>query len=114
MGVTIGAQTISVTAAALGGLVAGLLYDLLRVIRRGGGRTAGLICDFVFCLFCTLSLFLIGMAFCGGRLGIWECCGFLVPFALYITGVSPSIVPLFGKIGEKCDRILKKERKTGE
>ncbi len=114
MGVTIGAQTISVTAAALGGLLAGLLYDLLRVIRRGAGRAAGFVCDLVFCLFCTGTLFLVGMAFCEGGLGIWECCGFLLLFALYITGVSPSVRPTFGKIREKCAFILKKQRKTAK
>ena len=114
MGVTIGAQTISVAAAALGGLSAGLLYDLLRVIRRGGDRAAGLICDSVFCLYCTFSLFLVGMAFCEGSLGIWECGAFLAVFALYITGVSPSVVPLFGKLREKYANRIKKEQKTAE
>jgi len=114
MGVTIGAQTISFAAAALDGLVAGLLYDLLRVIRRGGGRAVGLVCDLVFCLFCTGSLFLIGMAFCEGGLGIWECCGFLALFALYLMGVSPSVRPLFGKFREKCAFVLKKQRKTAK
>ena len=114
MGVTIGAQTISVAAAALSGLIAGLLYDLLRVIRRGGGRAAALVCDGVFCLYCMFSLFLVGMAFCGGRLGIWECGAFLGVFALYILGVSPSVIPFFGKIRRKCAKRLKKEQKTAE
>ena len=114
MGVTIGAQTISVTAAALCGLTAGLLYDMLRVLRRGGGRTAGFVCDLAFCLFCTLSLFRVGMAFCEGRLGVWECSGFLALFALYILGVSPSVVPLFGILREKCEKILKKQQKTAK
>ena len=64
MGVTIGAQTISIAASALCGLLAGLLYDLLRVVRRGGGRALGVICDLVFCLFCTGAMFLAGMVFC--------------------------------------------------
>ena len=114
MGVTIGAQTISVTAAAFCGILAGLLYDLLRVIRRGGARAAGLLCDLVFCLYCTLSLFLVGMAFCEGSLGIWECCGFLAAFALYIMGVSPSVAPTIGIIREKCKEFLKKQGKTAK
>ncbi|MBR0039854.1 MAG: spore cortex biosynthesis protein YabQ [Oscillospiraceae bacterium] len=111
---TISAQTISVTAAALGGLCAGLLYDLLRAIRRGGSPTAGLVCDLVFCLCCTFLLFVIGMAFCEGRLGIWECGAFLGLFALYITGVSPSVEPFFGNFKEKCKKRLKKEQQTTE
>ena len=111
MGVEIGAQTISVTAASLCGLLSGLLYDLLRAV-RGGGRTRGLICDLFFCLFCTFSLFLVGMAFCEGGLGVWEAGGFLALFALYLWGVSPSVTPAIGIIREKCALFLKKPRKT--
>ena len=114
MGVELGAQTISVTAASLCGLLAGLLYDLLRAVRRGGGRARGLICDLFFCLFCTVSLFLVGMAFCEGGLGVWEAGGFLALFALYLWGVSPSVAPAIGIIREKCAFFLKKQRKTAK
>ena len=108
MGVSIGAQTISITAAVLGGLSAGLLYDLLRQIRAMGGRTAGFVCDLFFCLFCTSELFLIGMLFCEGRLGVWEPAGFLASFGLYLFGISPSIAPVFGIYREKILLFLKK------
>ena len=111
MRVEIGAQTISIAAAALCGLLAGLLYDLLRTIRRGGSRATGFVCDLVFCLFCTCSLFLVGMAFCEGRPGFWEPFSFLAVFALYIWGVSPSIIPAFGILREKCAFFLKKQGK---
>ena len=114
MGVEIGAQTISITAAAFCGLMAGLLYDLLRVLRRGAGRAAGLICDLFFCLFCTSSLFLVGMAFCAGGLGVWEAGGFLGVFALYLWGVSPTVVPAIGILREKSAFFLKKLRKTAK
>ena len=108
MGVSISAQTISIAAASLGGLLAGLLYDLLRVLRRGGGRLRALCCDLFFCLFCTASLFLVGMLFCEGRLGLWEAASFLCAFCLYLFGVSTSISPFFGICREK---LLKKFRK---
>ena len=111
MRVTIGAQTISIAASALCGLLAGLLYDLLRVVRRGGGRALGVICDLVFCLFCTGAMFLTGMVFCGGRPGFWEPFSFLTVFGLYLFGVSPSITPFFGNCREKCAVFLKKQRK---
>ena len=111
MGVSIGAQTISITASALCGLLAGLLYDLLRLVRRGGGRAAGLICDLVFSLFCMGAMFAVGMLFCGGRLGFWECCGFLLTLGLYIFGVSPTRTPVFGKSGEKCADFSKNRAK---
>ncbi|MBR0208967.1 MAG: hypothetical protein IJQ43_08725 [Oscillospiraceae bacterium] len=111
MGVAIGAQMISIAASALCALLAGLLYDLLRTVRRGGGRARGVICDLVFCLFCTGAMFLTGMVFCGGRPGFWEPFAFLAVFALYLFGVSPSITPFFGICREKCAIIFKKEKK---
>jgi MFS family permease len=108
MGVSISAQTISITASALGGLIAGLLYDLLRTVRRGRSRAAGVICDLVFCVFCTGAMFLIGMAFCGGRPGFWEPFGFVSSFCLYLFGISPSIVPFFGTLWEKSGENIKK------
>ena len=105
---SIGAQTISITAAALGGLTAGLLYDLLRQIRSSAGRAAGFVCDLFFCLVCTAELFLIGMLFCDGRLGVWEPAGFAAAFGLYLFGISPSVVPVFGIYREKMLLFLKK------
>ncbi|MBQ3482251.1 MAG: hypothetical protein IJH48_08055 [Oscillospiraceae bacterium] len=112
MRVTIGAQMISIAASALGGLLAGLLYDLFRVLRRGGGRLLGVVCDLVFCLFCTGEMFVTGMVFCGGRPGFWEPFFFLGVFGLYIFGVSPSVTPFFGICREKCAVFLKKRKKN--
>lgn len=111
MGVAISAQMISIAASALCGLLAGLLYDLLRTLRCGGGRALGVICDLAFCLFCTGAMFVTGMAFCGGRPGFWEPFGFLAVFALYLFGVSPSITPFFGICRKKCALFLKKGQK---
>ncbi len=111
MELSIGAQTISVTAAALCGLVAGLLYDLLRQLRHAGGRTLAFVCDLAFCLYCTFSLFLVGMLFCGGRLGFWEPAAFVGIFWLYCFGVSPSITPFFGICAKKSAVFLKKHAK---
>ena len=112
MGVAIGAQMISIAAASLCGLLAGLLYDLLGTVRRGAGPALGVICDLLFCLFCTGAMFTTGMAFCDGRPGLWEPFGFVAVFALYLFGVSPSITPLFGKCREKCADLLKKGKKN--
>ena len=111
MGVEIGAQMISIAASALCGLLAGLLYDLLRVVRSGGGRALAAVCDLLFCLFCTGTMFLTGMVFCDGRPGLWEPVSFLAVFALYLMGISPSITPFFGIYKEKCALLRKKEQK---
>ena len=83
-------------ASALCGLIAGLLYDLLRPLRYAGGKVLAVLCDLFFCLFCTSALFLIGMFFCAGRLSLWEPSAFLGVFSLYVFGISPSIAPVFG------------------
>lgn len=111
MGVSVGAQTISITASAVLGLGAGLLYDVLRQIRAVSGRIAGILCEVFFCLLCTAALFVLGMAFCGGRLGVWEGAGFLVAFWLYLVGVSPSVTPFFGICRQKAEKFLKKFEK---
>ena len=108
MGVSIGAQTISITASAVLGLAAGLLYDILRQIRAVSGKLGGILCDVFFCLSCTAALFLLGMTFCGGRLGVWEGAGFLAAFALYLGGISPPVCPFFGICREKAQDFLKK------
>lgn len=108
MAITVSEQTIAITAAALCGLLSGLLYDLLRLIRCEGGKVTGIVCDILFCLFCSFSLFLVGMAFGGGRSGIWEGVGFLVSFGLYLAGISPSITPFFGILRKKLADLLKK------
>lgn len=94
----------------LGGLIAGLLYDLLRQIRAVSGSAVGFLCDVFFCLFCTAALFTVGMFFCGGRLGFWEGAGFLASFGLYLFGVSPSVAPFFGNCRQKAALFLKKVR----
>lgn len=114
MELSIGAQTISVTAAALCGLVAGLLYDLLRQLRAVSGAFLAGCCDVFFCLYCTLSLFCVGMLFCGGRLTLWEPAAFLGVFALYLFGVSPSVSPVFGTVREKSAKIIEKRRKNAK
>ena len=101
---------IAVAASALCGLISGLLYDLLRVFRRG--KWSGVLCDVFFCLFCTAAMFLTGMAFCGGRPGVWEPFAFAAVFGLYLFGVSPSITPLFGILWEKRCFFLKKGKKN--
>ncbi len=114
MGVGIDAQMISLAAAGLCGLLAGLLYDLLRTVRHGGGRAVGVICDLFFCFFCTGAMFLTGMVFCGGRPGFWEPFCFLAVFWLYLVGVSPSVSPFFGICREKCAQTRKKEKKNAK
>ena len=56
-------------------------------------------------------VFLVGMLFCGGRLGFWEPTAFVGIFCLYCFGISPSITPFFGICGRKGAKLLKKHVK---
>ena len=61
--------------------------------------------------FGTRTLFIVGMLFCGGRLGFWEPAAFVGIFWLYCFGVSPSITPFFGICAKKSAVFLKKHAK---
>lgn len=89
-------QLLQLGAAVLTGAALGVLYDLLRVLRRRGRHTA--LFDGVFCLalLCTLLLF----AFYPGRgeLRIFMLIGIGAGAALYFLMVSPLTVRLFDGI----------------
>ena len=103
-------QMISAAASAFFGLCSGLIYDILRPLRKVS-RAAAAVCDMLFCMICTLAMFIIGMAFCGGRPGFWECALFVGAFAAYLWGISPTVAPIFCKIAEKISNFIKKLKK---
>ncbi len=99
------AQMSSAAASAFFGLCSGLLYDMLRPL-RGISKAVGAACDILFCLLCTAAMFITGMAFCGGRPGLWECLLFISTFAAYLWVISPSVSPIFCKIAKNiADRL---------
>lgn len=97
MEVSLREQLARLLLALLLGAATGLLYDLLRPMRRGGGRAAGAIADGLFCLLAGAGLFTFAMGAGEGRLGQWELCGALSGFLLYLHLLSPFILPVFEK-----------------
>jgi len=94
---SIRAQALSGLAACALGLGLGLLYDLLRPVRRHGG--SGL-WDFLFCLLSAAAAFLFAMRSPNGVFGSAELLLTLLGLLLYFELLSPFILPVFGY----CDR----------
>lgn len=79
---------------ALGlGAGTGLLYDVLRPMRRATGRAAAAILDALFCLLAGTGLFLFAMGAGEGRLGQWELCAALLGFLAWLHFLSPIVLP---------------------
>jgi len=112
MGVDIRAQALSLLlGCALGGGL-GLLYDLLRPLRRLGGDT---LWDLLFCLTAAAAAFLFAMRAENGVLGTGEVLACFAGLALYGQLLSAHVrcmwesgVQKFGAIFCKAQNIAKK------
>lgn len=69
------------------GLSLGLLYDLMRPLRRRAGR-AGPLLDVLFALLSGLAAFLFAMGAENGRMGQWELAAMLAGFLLWLNFLS--------------------------
>ena len=105
MELSIRAQALSLLFACGLGAGLGLLYDLLRPIRRRAGNG---LWDFLFCL-CAASLaFLFGMHAENGVLGTGEILLSLTGLLLYLRLFSPLLLPRWEGNVQKTGAILKK------
>lgn len=98
MGLNNRAQAVSLLlACALGGGL-GLLYDLLRPIRR---RTWNGFWDFLFCLCSAAAAFLFAMRSENGVLGTGELFSALLGLLFYFRFLSPRLLPMFDAYVQK-------------
>ena len=95
MGLPIRAQALSLLLALGTGAALGLLYDLLRPIRRRG-RDA--VWDVLFCAASALLCFLLALREENGRLAGGQLLGGLLGFCLYLHLLSPLFLPTL----ERC------------
>ena len=80
--------------AALGlGALLGLLYDLLRAVRRSLARRAWGF-DLLYCLCCLAALFLLGMGCGEGQLRIFMAAAAALGVGLYLAIISPLLLPV--------------------
>ena len=95
MGLPIRAQALSLLLALGTGAALGLLYDLLRPIRRRG-RDA--VWDVLFCAASASLCFLLALREENGRLAGGQLLGGLLGFCLYLHLLSPLFLPTL----ERC------------
>ena len=93
-------------ACALGGGL-GLLYDLLRPLRR---RSRDWIWDTLFCLAAAVSGFCFSMHAETGRLGTGELFSLLAGFCIYIHFLSLLLFPKFENFAFICESVARKMR----
>ena len=91
-------QALRLLLALLLGLSTGLLYDLLRPLRRAAGTVAAAGLDALFCLLTGAGIFLFAMSAGDGKLGQWELCAALLGFLAWLHLLSPFVLPVFEKI----------------
>lgn len=93
MGTSPAAQALALLPALLLGLGLGLLYDLLRPLRRRCPPLPAAGLDLLYALAAAAAVFVRAMA-AGGRFGLWELTAALLGFLLYLYALSPLVLPL--------------------
>ena len=86
-------QLLRLLAALALGAGGGLLYDLLRPLRRDRGRAAELAADGLFCLTMGAAAFVFAMSSPSGRLGQWEIASVSCGFLAWLHLLSPRLAP---------------------
>ena len=95
MEIELSRQSAALFIALLMGVCIGVLYDLLRPLRRRTGRMAGALLDVLFCAASGCAVFTYAMGAGDGRLGIWELAAALIGFLLYMHTLSTLFLRVF-------------------
>ena len=114
MGQSIEGQALELFAFLLGGAMLGLVYDMLRPIRRAAGRGGGAL-DVLFCAAGGALFFLLAMRSESGRMGTWSLAASAVGFCMYMHTLSAVLLPVFAAVdaaavraGQECKKVIKK------
>lgn len=107
MEIRIGEQALALAMALLLGLGTGLLYELLRPLRRLGGKPLAAAADAAFAFASAFGLFVFAMQADNGRLGTWELAAALLGFLLYMHSLSPLLLPPLNKFFQILGKGLK-------
>ncbi len=103
-------QGLTLLAAALLGLGAGLLYDLLRPPRWRLRAAAAFVLDALYCLILGAALFLFAMSWGEGRLGLGALAAAWTGFLAYHWLLSPLLLPFFVKLFQYMDIARRKSK----
>lgn len=114
MGQSIEGQALELFAFLLGGAMLGLVYDMLRPIRRAAGRGGGAL-DVLFCAAGGALFFLLAMRSESGRMGTWSLTAAAVGFCMYMQTLSAVLLPAFTAVdtaaagaARGCKKVIKK------
>ena len=114
MGQSIEGQSLELLAFLLGGAMLGLVYDMLRPIRRAAGRGGGAL-DVLFCAAGGALFFLLAMRSESGRMGTWSLTAAAVGFCMYMHTLSAVLLPAFTAVdtaaagaARGCKKVIKK------
>ena len=114
MGQSIEGQALELLAFLLGGAMLGLVYDILRPIRRAAGRGGGAL-DVLFCAAGGALFFLLAMRTGSGRMGTWSLTAAAVGFCMYMQTLSAVLLPAFTAVdtaavgaARGCKKVIKK------
>ena len=114
MGQSIEGQALELFAFLLGGAMLGLVYDMLRPIRRAAGRGGGAL-DVLFCAAGGALFFLLAMRSESGRMGTWSLAAAAVGFCMYMQTLSALLLPAFTAVdtaaagaARGCKKVIKK------
>lgn len=106
MEIEIAGQALVLLLALLTGAGTGLIYDLLRPLRRRSGRAGSAVLDVLFALCAGTAAFVFAMSAPGGRLGMWELTLILAGFIAYMYTLSSRIYPVAGSMFELLLRLF--------
>ena len=114
VGQSIEGQALELLVFLLGGALLGLMYDMLRPIRRAAGRGGGAL-DVLFCALGGALFFALAMRTGSGRMGTWSLAAATVGFCMYMQALSALLLPVFAAIDaaavrawQGCKKVIKK------
>lgn len=114
VGQSIEGQALELLAFLFGGALLGLMYDMLRPIRRAAGRGGGAL-DVLFCALGGALFFALAMRTGSGRMGTWSLAAAAVGFCMYMQTLSALLLPVFAAIDaaavrawQGCKKVIKK------
>lgn len=114
VGQSIEGQALELLVFLLGGALLGLMYDMLRPIRRAAGRGGGAL-DVLFCALGGALFFALAMRTGSGRMGTWSLAAAAVGFCMYMQALSALLLPVFAAIDaaavrawQGCKKVIKK------
>ena len=112
MGVSLRSQGVSLLLALTAGVGLGILYDLLRPLRR---RCGDMLWDLLFCAAAAFLCFCLAMRSGSAALGTGELAASLLGLLGYFSLMSPLVLPIFensvSRIGVFSNKALIAEKK---